>query len=443
LNRKYFGTDGIRGKAGEFPLDRDCVYNIGRAAGKVLGNRSGPALVGMDPRQSSGWISETLMSGLEKEGVKCVFSGVIPTPGVSWLCSKSRYSFGVVISASHNHYSDNGIKFFSNNGFKLSDEVEEEIEGQLSELLGTSAPNIPPAREPDNTCLERYVEGLFHLWRGPDISGTRVVLDCSNGAAYHAAPLLFEKLGAEVVSISCAPDGKNINENCGSLYPEAVSKKMKELRADIGFAFDGDADRCIAVTASGEVLDGDYILYWEAQRLKKGNNGRPVLVVGTIMSNLWLEQALEEEGIKFHRAAVGDRYVLKDLQERGGILGGEPSGHMLFLDRANTGDGLLTAINYAMLARDGGGLDAMKRGIKPYPQTIVNVQVKKRAPLTECSLIQQSLKQEERRLSGKGRIILRYSGTEPLIRLMVEADSHDTVQGVVDRLQPVLESELS
>lgn len=442
MKRKYFGTDGMRGEAGRFPLDLPTVYAMGRAAGKVLGKGSAPTLVGMDPRKSSDWISEALMDGLEREGVQCVFAGVIPTPGVAWLLSRGEYAFGVVISASHNPYTDNGVKFFSGEGFKLSDEVEERVEYELEGCLGETPALDLSSRAPENSCLLEYVEGLSSLWRGQRLEGKRIAVDCSNGAAYRAAPMLFERLGAEVEAMSCSPDGENINRNCGSLYPKALAKRVRESGADMGFAFDGDADRCMAVTASGKILDGDYLLYWEAGRLAKKANGGPGCVVGTLMSNLWLEKALREKGIAFYRSSVGDRYVLKELRERGGTLGGEPSGHLLFLDRATTGDGLLTAMNYAMLAREGGGLDAMRRGINPFPQTIVNIPVAKKTPFSDCPVLAVRLEEEERHLAGNGRIVLRYSGTEPVVRLMVEADSHETVEGVIERLRPVLEDEL-
>lgn len=440
MRRRYFGTDGLRGRAGQFPLDPPTVRALGRAAGLILGGAGAAALVGMDPRESSGWISAQLLAGLRESGVECRFAGVIPTPGLARLTAAGGYTFGAMVSASHNPFEDNGIKFFSGRGFKLPDETEHHIEVALEGLRGGSRPapdaGIPgPAEEG----MERaYVEWLQSLWRGESLEGRRLVLDGANGAAHRVAPALFRALGAQVVCHACEPDGRNINAGCGSLHAQDFAARVREAGADMGFAFDGDADRCMAVTPSGKVLDGDFILYHEARARLPKDRLPGGWVVGTVMSNLWLEQALKREGMRFFRAPVGDRYVLQCLQDRGGLLGGEPSGHILFLDLATTGDGLLTALNYAMLARDAGGMEALAEGIRPYPQVMVNLRVERRLPLEEQPAICAAIEEEKARLSDRGRIILRYSGTEPLLRLMVEADTPSRVEGVVERLRAVL-----
>ena len=440
MSRKYFGTDGVRGKAGLFPLDRRTVYALGRAAGLRLGGRGATALLAMDPRESSSWISAFLLEGLKEAAVECHYAGVLPTPAVAHLCLSRGYSFGVMVSASHNSYGDNGIKFFSADGFKLPDAAEKGIEEALEELLPFTAvsPEAPEPRLEAEACREEYLAWLAESWQGPDLARRKVVVDGANGAASELAPELFKALGAEVVAHACQPDGRNINALCGSLHAELLAARVVEEAADMGFAFDGDADRCLAVTPSGHVLDGDYVLYREG--LARQCKGRLPggWVVGTVMSNLWLEKALTKAGLRFHRAPVGDRYVLESLLERSGVLGGEPSGHILFLDRATTGDGLLTAVTCARLAQDAGGMEALAEGITPCPQVLVNIRVARRAPLEEVPVIQEALQEENAGLGESGRIVLRYSGTEPLLRLMVEAESQDAVDRVIARLSKVL-----
>ncbi len=443
MKRRYFGTDGFRGRAGDFPLDTSTVFALGRAAGVVLGAAGASAVVGMDPRESSGWISEALMQGLEEEGVAVSFAGVLPTSGVAWLCAKEDYTFGAMVSASHNPYRDNGIKFFSGEGFKLPDETEVEIETILESFSGAFGKECRPReREAGLHRQERYLEGLLSLWRGKELDGVRLVLDCANGAAYRIAPALFRKLGADVEAVFCSPDGRNINHQCGSQAPERLAAAVTGSGADMGFAFDGDADRCIAITPSGKRLDGDYLLYWKACQMAAQGELHGGCVVGTVMSNLWLEKALAEKGIGFHRAPVGDRYVLQRMREVGGVLGGEPSGHVLFLNEATTGDGLLSAMAYAALARGNGGMEVLADGIEPYPQVLLNIPVREKILIEERPAIRDAVSHEEECLGKEGRIVLRYSGTEPLIRLMVEADSEERVAGVIERLRPVLEGEL-
>lgn len=440
MNRQLFGTDGIRGRAGQFPLDPPTVYALGRAAGRILGGAGATALVASDTRESCGWIASHLVAGLQETGVECRWAGVMPTPGVARLCAADRYTFGAMISASHNPYHDNGIKFFSGDGFKLPDETEHHVEVALDGLL-TTVPDPPPAAslgEPDTGPGDHYLAWLESLWEGPGLSGFSIVLDCANGAASRVAPELFRRLGARVTAFAAEPDGRNINAGCGTLHTEGLVARVRAHGAHFGFAFDGDADRCMAVTSGGRVLDGDVILYRDALRRAKRGTLWGRWVVGTVMSNLWVEQALQAERLRFFRAPVGDRYVLQCMLDRGATLGGEPSGHILFLDRTTTGDGLLTALTYAALARDAGSMDALAEGIVPYPQVLHNLRVARRLPLEDQSAIQGALDEETRRLEGRGRIILRYSGTEPLLRLMVEAQTQHEVDGVIARLGRVL-----
>jgi len=444
MNRKLFGTDGIRGKAGQYPLDPPTVYGLGRAAGRILGGAGASALVAADTRESCGWIASHLVAGLEETGVECHWAGVMPTPAVARLCAVDRYTVGAMISASHNPFEDNGIKFFSGDGFKLPDETEHHIEAALDGLIA-SVPDPPPAShlpKPDGAPADHYLAWLESLWEGADLSAFHVVLDCANGAAFRTAPELFRHLGARVTAFACEPDGRNINAGCGTLHTEGLVARVRAEGAHFGFAFDGDADRCMAVTSTGQVLDGDVILFRDAlRRVRRGTLwGR--WVVGTVMSNLWIEQALQAERLRFFRAPVGDRYVLQCMLDRGATLGGEPSGHILFLDRATTGDGLLTALTYATLARDAGSMDALAEGIHPYPQVLANLRVARRLPLEDQPAIQRALDLETERIAGRGRIILRYSGTEPLLRLMVEATTRDEVDGVVVRLGKVLRETL-
>jgi phosphoglucosamine mutase len=444
LSRQLFGTDGVRGRAGVYPLDPRTVYALGRAAGRILGGREASAIVGADTRESCGWIASNLVAGLRETGVGCRWAGVMPTPAVARVCSTEHYTLGAMISASHNPYHDNGIKFFSGDGFKLPDDTEHHIEVALEGLL-PSVPEPVPSAElgiPDPAPAARYLAWLESLWEGPDLAGRHVVLDCANGAASGLAPELFARLGARVEAVACAPDGHNINEGCGSLHADLLARRVRESGAAFGFAFDGDADRCLAVTASGQVLDGDYVLYRDAQRRARRGQLFGRWVVGTVMSNLWLEQALQAERLKFFRAPVGDRYVLQCMVDRGATLGGEPSGHILFLDRATTGDGLLTALTYASLARDAGSMDALSEGVRPYPQILSNLRVARRLPLEEQPAIGRALEEETTRLADRGRIVLRYSGTEPLLRLMVEAQTRTEVDGVIERLGKVLRETL-
>ncbi len=445
MSRKFFGTDGIRGVAGEYPLDRRTVTALGLAAGEVLARRGAAALIAADTRESGPWLAACLAEGLVAAGVECHYAGILPTPAVAHLTLARAYTFGTVISASHNPYKDNGIKFFGPEGFKLPDETETKIEQALLRILGQEVlaggegMGLPA---PEAEYGEEYLQWLLSKWRGPDLSGWRIALDCANGAAFRLAPTLFDRLGAEVIATACSPTGTNINEKCGSLHVENLAREVTARHAHLGLAFDGDADRCIAVGPGGMMLDGDYVLYHDALRRKVEGRLPGNWVVGTVMSNLWLELALGRNHLRFYRAPVGDRYVFSCLQDRGALLGGEPSGHVLFLDEITTGDGLYTGMVFAEHARRYGDASALSAGIEPFPQKMINLRVVKRCNLLENSAIQAALRNEEAVLGHGGRIVLRFSGTEPVLRLMAEAKTSEQVDGVLARLAAVLYQEL-
>ncbi len=396
----------------------------------------------MDTRESGPGLSGALIDGLRREGVNCLFAGILPTPGVAHLTRRRDFSLGVMISASHNPYRDNGIKFFSSEGHKLPDEIEAKIEVLLEDLRGHAdgPSSVGPPSAGDDEPREAYLEWLVEQADGADFRGVTVALDAAHGAAFDLAPRLFESLGARVFRRGCEPDGVNINRGCGSTCLDPLKAFVAEVGADIGMAYDGDADRCLAVTPSGALLDGDYILYHEAcRRFEKGSLAAD-LVVGTVMSNLWLEKALQAREIRFLRAPVGDRYVLERLIEEGGELGGEPSGHVIFLDRATTGDGLLTSLVTARLAAGNG--ERLVEGINPYPQLLTNLRVGRRTDLEADERASAVLHEEQNRLGKAGRLLVRYSGTEPLLRIMVEAESLDLAQDSTRRLAAFFEAHL-
>ena len=435
MPRKYFGTDGIRGRAGEPPLDRVTIRALGRAAGRVLGPRGGIALLAADTRASGPSIVSELVAGLVEEGVACRYAGVLPTPGLAHATRGEEIGFGVMVTASHNPAADNGIKFFSHEGYKLPDETEEDIERHLESFSESpSAAGANPAPPGYPVAGKEYLDWLRSGWEGQGLRGKTIAVDCANGAACDFAPALFESLGARVVRLACSPDGGNINSSCGSLHPEVVREAVRSSGAFLGLTFDGDADRCLAVTPSGKILDGDYTLYHEAMRRKAGGTGTPGGVVGTVMSNLWLEKELALAGISFTRAQVGDRYVLEKMREAGSLLGGEPSGHVIFLDRSTTGDGLLSALSLARAAVERGGAEALAEGITPYPQATRNMKVGRRVDIESDPGASSFVESEKARLAEKGRVVVRFSGTEPLLRVMVEAESEKLVEESLDRL---------
>jgi phosphoglucosamine mutase len=427
---KLFGTDGIRGVAGEPPLDAATIYAVGRALGEFLQRRRsrGNVLVGEDTRQSSPWVTSYLAGGLQAAGANAVSAGVLPTPGVAYLVRSGDFPAGVVVSASHNPYRDNGIKLIAPTGTKFPDETEAEIEDLIHRLLAEDSEPQAVAPSADLNLLEAYTDWL-RSQAGSDLRGLDLVVDCANGAAARVAPALFRSLGAGVTAIHAAPDGQNINADCGALHPEAMRKKVSEVGADLGVAFDGDADRAIFATRTDRIVDGDAVLLIVARWLKQQGKLRGNTVVGTVMSNLGLEVALRPLGLKLARAPVGDRYVFEEMNRLGANLGGEQSGHIIFLDDAPTGDGLLTALKVCSIVRaTGQSLDELAAALKPFPQVLVNIPVRERIPFEQLPAVQECIQEASVALGERGRILVRYSGTELLARVMVEAESQADVE---------------
>jgi phosphoglucosamine mutase len=440
--RQLFGTDGIRGVAGEFPLTKESTFLIGRALGHDLAKTTPHprAVIGQDTRLSSLWIADRVMLGLMSTGCEVTSAGVITTPGVAYLARSRAYDAGVVISASHNPWTDNGIKVFSGNGYKLPDAHELSIEQEIFSLMqnpslhreptGRVAPSLPG----DEHLRHAYIDWLAGATK-TDLSGLRVLVDCANGAATAEAPELFRRLGIQASFIGAEPDGKNINENCGALHPQAVASTIAEKKGkfDLGVTFDGDADRALFSDGQGRVVNGDAILLVVARDLQSRGILGGSTIVATTMSNMGLEIALRQAGIHMLRANVGDKYVLEEMLKTGAILGGEQSGHIIFRDGdATTGDGLLTALRVMeVVARTGKSLAELIGDLKVFPQTIKNVRVREKVPFSEVPSIQRAIESAEQSLNGKGRVVVRYSGTEALARIMVEAESEEEMHALV------------
>jgi phosphoglucosamine mutase len=429
MGRKFFGTDGVRGRVGRDPMTVEFALRLASAAARVLAPEGGRALVGKDTRLSGYMFEAALEAGFVAAGVDVNLIGPLPTPGIAYLTQRFGCSFGVVISASHNAYDDNGIKFFDSSGSKLSDETEERIE----ELLAGPALTLESMKlgravrvDKSRTVYQEFCASTIP--RGTDLSGLKIVIDCAHGAAYKVAPRVLSDLGAEIIPIGCSPNGRNINLRCGSTSPELLQLTVSGVQADVGIALDGDGDRLVMVDHLGRLVDGDRLLYVIAlDRKRQGELHGPV--VGTVMSNLGLEQALHAEGIEFLRAAVGDRYVLDLLRRHGGVLGGETSGHLLCLDRTTTGDGLVSALQVlAVMKRTGRTLAELAAGMAQFPQVMVNVKVRERIDPRQSPAIQGHVQRVEAALGGKGRVVLRASGTEPLIRVMVEGEEEEVVK---------------
>lgn len=431
MERKYFGTDGIRGRVGQAPVTAEFVLKLGWAAGRVLGRRAGDGgkvLIGKDTRISGYMLESALEAGLSAAGVDIHLLGPMPTPAIAYLTRTFRADAGIVISASHNPHFDNGIKFFSGDGTKLPDAVEAEIEAELDRPMETveSAELGKAWRVVD--AAGRYIEFCKStIPLGMNLDQLRVVVDCANGATYHVSPDVFEELGAQVIRVGAEPDGLNINRDCGSTHPALLQKKVLEHGADVGIALDGDGDRVIMVDHAGELVDGDQLLYVIAShRHQAGQLRGPV--VGTLMSNLGLEHALERLAIEFLRARVGDRYVMELLQSHGGVLGGEGSGHIICLDRTSTGDGTVSALQVlAAMIETGRSLKELASGMRKYPQCLLNVPLPERMDLDGNSYISTAVRDVESTLADRGRVLLRLSGTEPLVRVMVEGQDGDQV----------------
>jgi phosphoglucosamine mutase len=425
MAKELFGTDGIRGVPGKEPLDDATLFATGVALGAYLKKEHGGShvLIGMDTRESGPHIAALLAAGLERAGGSTAFAGVITTPGIACLVRENNFQAGVVISASHNPYHDNGVKLFSHEGMKFPDVEEEQIEAEILRLRKEPVPAARPALVADHALHVEYLDFLrSRVIEGASLSGFRIVLDCANGAAYQLGPELFRKLGADVIAMGVEPDGRNINAGCGSLHLEGLQKRVQAEGATLGVAFDGDADRALFVCGTGQIVNGDGVLLAEARHLKSKKALRHDRVVATSMSNLGLERALAWDGISLARAAVGDRYVLEEMLKSGNNLGGEQSGHIIFLDDSPAGDGLLTAVKIASLVAMRGSLSSLIEGFKDYPQVIVNVKVKAKPPLDSLPGVAKALQEAEETLGENGRVVLRYSGTEPLARVMVEAE---------------------
>ena len=431
MTRKYFGTDGIRGEIGKAPMTPDFVLKLGWAAGKVLAAQGSPlVLIGKDTRISGYMLETALQAGLVAAGVNVRLLGPMPTPAVAYLTRTFRASAGVVISASHNPFQDNGVKFFSSDGTKLTDKMELDIEGYLDRELETVSSEKLGKVERVDDAAGRYIEFCKRaIPTEVSLEGLRIVVDCANGATYHVSPHVFSELGADVVKIAASPDGININENCGATSLGLLQKSVIEYRADLGIALDGDGDRLMMVDHKGEVVDGDEVLgIIAAHKQKEDSLGDHV--VGTLMSNLGLEKAIEGMGLNFHRADVGDRYVMEILRQTGGLLGGESSGHIIVRDRISTGDGTIAALQVLhALMESGKTLHELKQVMTKYPQTLINVRIKEKIDLDANTVIQKAVKDAEDQMGARGRVLLRASGTEPLIRVMVEAeDESETKQ---------------
>jgi phosphoglucosamine mutase len=438
---KYFGTDGVRGCVGEAPMTVDFALRLASAVARVLAPGGGRVLIGKDTRVSGYMFESALEAGFVAAGVDVMLIGPLPTPGIAYMTQRLGCSFGVVISASHNAYQDNGIKFFDASGSKLSDDAENEIECLLDlPVVTRESKDLGKAIRIDRSRTQYQQFCASTIPAGMNLKGFKIVIDCANGAGYKVAPRVLADLGAEIVPIGCSPNGRNINDGCGSTAPELLQLTVPGVRAQLGMALDGDGDRVVMVDALGRCVDGDQMLYI----LAKHGHDRDELkgpVVGTVMSNLGLEHGLAEIGVKFSRAQVGDRYVLAMLNEVGGTLGGETSGHILCLDKTTTGDGLISALQVlAVMKQTGAGLAELAAGMRKYPQVLLNVRVAKRFdPLQEPAVL-KAAQEVERRFDGRGRIVLRASGTEPVIRVMVEGHDADLVKKGARDIASVVEA---
>lgn len=438
--RELFGTDGIRARAGQYPLDPATMFALGEALAHRVGTAT--VLLGMDTRESGPEIASALASGLEAGGAKPVLIGVIPTPGVAYLCRTTDAAAGVSISASHNPFEDNGVKIFGHDGMKLPDTVEEEIEDELRALrredVAVEGSPLPDSPE----LIESYERFLLSGVPPAALKGRKVVLDSGHGAAYRIAPEVFRRAGAEVVSIHDAPDGRNINEAAGALHPQTLARTVVEQKADFGVAFDGDADRAIFSDDRGNIRDGDEIIYLWARHLRARGELPADCIVTTVMSNFGFEKQLRQDGIELVRAQVGDKYVLEKMLQRGAVLGGEQSGHVIDLSVHTTGDGIHTALVFGHVLGETGKRFSELHTFDPMPQLLINERVASRPPLDSLPRFQQAHAEAMKELGAGGRILVRYSGTENLVRVMVEGESEEKIRGIAEWLRDVLKEEI-
>ncbi len=439
MSRKYFGTDGVRGTVGNDPMSAEFALRLASAAAQVLVPEGGKVLIGKDTRVSGYMFESALEAGFVAAGVDVLLLGPLPTPGIANLTRDFSADLGVVISASHNPFDDNGIKFFDGSGAKLSDDVELRIEGLLKKpAITRESINLGRAVRID-TALARYQEFCRSTFPADmDLDGMKVVFDGANGAGYKVGPRTLNELGANVISIGCSPNGKNINKDCGSTHPELLQKTVVAVEAAVGVALDGDGDRVVMVDEQGKVVDGDQLLFVLASA-RKASGELKGPVVGTVMSNLGLEHALEKQDISFRRAAVGDRYVLEELRESGGVIGGETSGHLICLDKTTTGDGLVIALQVLAVMRETDkSLSALTAGMPRYPQHMLNVEIAERIDPHEIPAIRNAVSDAENELDRAGRVVLRASGTEPVIRVMVEGEDENQVLALAKRLASIV-----
>lgn len=448
MSRQLFGTDGIRGIAGKPPIDPPTAHALGYALGTWVRRTPGDektklreVLIGMDTRESGRWLAEQVAGGAEEAGLLPRFAGVITTPGVAYLTKTGPFAAGVMISASHNPYEDNGLKVISHSGYKLADTVELELEGLIEEWLtrGNKPSAYPLSVDPS-------LDHLYTKFLAGTVSGRfpmRLVIDCANGSAAEVAPHLFPELGAKVDWLGVSPNGRNINLECGSLHLERLRERVLETGAELGIAFDGDADRALFVSGSGRVVNGDVVLFLAGTALKSMGHLPGNVVVATVMSNLGLEKALEVHGVTMLRTPVGDKYVLEEMLRRGASLGGEQSGHIIFSEYATTGDGILTALRVLEILRDSGrSLDNVLEQVRTYPQKLVNIRVRHKRPLAELTAVQDEIAAAEQEFAGAGRVVVRFSGTEALARVMIEANSNEQVNKWTGRIADAIRAEL-
>lgn len=442
MSRELFGTDGIRAHADSYPLDDATMYALGRALARDLeGNPT--ILLGMDTRESGPRIARALGAGIEREGGHARLLGVIPTPGVAWLCRETGANAGVSISASHNPWEDNGVKVFGSNGMKLADSLENKIEEDLLALRDETATEFPASSAEDRPDLiETYENFLVSVIGEGSLEGMSLLIDAGHGAAYEIARHVFQRCGANVEIINDAPDGRNINEGSGALHPEGLANAIRQRGSDAGVAFDGDADRAILVDDQGRVRDGDEILLLWARDLDSRGELSNRLVVSTVMSNLGFEKTLAADGIELIRAQVGDKYVLERMIEHDGVLGGEQSGHVIDLNHHTTGDGILTALSIFDIIKRSGRSFSQLETFEPAPQILVNTKVASKPPLENLPRYQETAKKYEEELGDRGRILVRYSGTENLVRVMVEGEDKSRIESIANELSEILKEEI-
>ena len=447
--KPLFGTDGIRGEAGKFPLDAPTVSAIGYSLASHLSRTTGPPeiVIGRDTRESGDWLERALIDGATHGGGKCLSAGVITTPGVAFLTRKLDADAGVVISASHNPYQDNGIKIFSPSGEKMDDSVERVIESDIfaGVTLPSSASELePPSPQQEADLQQQYLAFLSdQIAAGLDLRGLKIVIDCANGASSSLAPVLFQRLGAETIAINANPDGRNINLNCGSLHIDSLIEQVTKEKADLGVAFDGDADRALFVDEKGNYIDGDATLWVLANYLKAHGRLKDDTVVATVMSNIGLEIAFRAAEIKLVRTDVGDKYVLDELLRLNASIGGEQSGHIILPELSLAGDGMITALSLLRALRETGkSLSESTAGFQTYPQVLLNVRVRGKQPFTDLPVVQTAVREVETQLADTGRLLLRYSGTEPLARVMIEGESQRQIESYAEKIASAIKQEI-